>query len=139
MRHEHLPIDEVRKRNATEHLCEQLRHVVRVLGANLTLEAVHSIHHVTFMVATRHEKVIRIEELVAEHCENALDGERATIHEITIEQIRIRFRGWSIQFEDVQQIIELAVHIATDREFARRRHIDIHECGLLLEIRLDHN
>ena len=61
----------------------------RVLGLDLALEAVHLVHRLALVVAARHEEVLRVEQLEAEQREDALDRERAPVHKVPVEQLRV--------------------------------------------------
>lgn len=77
--------------------------------------------------------MIRIQQLEPEQGEYALHRERTPIDKVPIEQIWIGLRGQSVDFENVEQIVELTVDVATNGEFALVRHGDVHQRGLLLE------
>ncbi len=54
----------------------------------------------------------------------------------TIEQVWVVRRGLAVQLPDVEQVIELAVHIATHGEVGASGHINIYQRSLRFEQRL---
>ena len=86
---------------------------------------------------SRHEKLVRVEEFEGEKRENDFDGERATIDEIPVEEIRVVLRRQSVELEDVDQIEELAVDVAADGKLAFGVDCHVHHRRLLREILFD--
>ena len=66
------------------------------------------------MVTSRHKEVLGVAHLPRQQSQNNFDGERPPINKITIEQVRVLLWWQTIQLEDIQQIIVLAVNIAAD-------------------------
>lgn len=64
---------------------EQLRHLRRILGFDLALEAVHLVHSLAFVVTTSHEKMIRVQQLEAKEGKDALNRKRTTVDEVAVE------------------------------------------------------
>jgi hypothetical protein len=69
------------------------------------------IHVLRFVIASSHVNAVWIVDLPRNQCQHDLNGERTSIDEITIEQIRILSTRDSIEFEDIQQIIVLTMDI----------------------------
>jgi len=63
------------------------------------------------MIASGHVNAVWIMDLPWNQCQHDLNGERASIDEITIEQIRILSTRDSVEFKDIQQIIILTMDI----------------------------
>lgn len=76
------------KGQVVEDLREQLRHLAVVLALHLALEAVHLVHHVAFVVASREVEVLGVQQFEAEQSEDGLHGEGSTINEVAIEQLK---------------------------------------------------
>lgn len=77
--------------------------------------------------------MIRIQQLEPKQGEYTLHRERTPIDKVPIEQIWIGLRGQSVDFENIEQIVELTVDVATNGKFTLVRHCDVHQRRLLLE------
>lgn len=76
------------QRQEAEDLSEEIGHLGGVLGLHFAFKPVHLVHHIGFMVATRHEEVVGVEKLEADHREDRLDRKRATIDKVSVEELQ---------------------------------------------------
>ena len=137
MHDQNLGVDAVAEGEPVIHLREQRHHLLWVFGLYLALEAVHPVHVLTLVISARHEEMVGEEQLEPEQGEDALHGEAAPVHEVTVEEVGVLLRGEAIQLEDVHEVEELAVNVAADRELGLVGHWDVHQGGLGLEVFLD--
>lgn len=77
--------------------------------------------------------MVRVKQLEAKQREDALHRERSPVDKVSVEQVRIGLRWQSVNLENVEQIVKLAVNVTTNGELAIRRHSNVHKRGLLLE------
>ena len=77
------------QREVVENLGEQLRHFLTIFAFDFAFKPVHLVHHITFMVSSRQVEVIWIEQLKTEQREDRLNRERASIHKVTIKELKI--------------------------------------------------
>ena len=110
-------IDAMTQRQPIVQVGKEIDHLIGVFSFDLSFEAVHFVHVLALVVAARHEKVVGIQEFVAEQDENALDRERTAVHKVSVEQVGILFRRFTIQLENVHQVVILAMNISTDGKF----------------------
>ena len=110
-------IDAMTQRQPIVQVGKEIDHLIGVFSFDLSFEAVHFVHVLALVVAARHEKVVGIQEFVAEQDENALDRERTAVHKVSVEQVGILFRRLTIQLENVHQVVILAMNISTDGKF----------------------
>ena len=80
--HEHLPSKHRTKRQAAEHLREELHHRLIVLCPNLALEAVQAVHRLRLVVASGEEQAGRVEALQSKESEDDFHRERAAVHKV---------------------------------------------------------
>lgn len=89
------------QRQPIVHLREHIRHGAVILGEHFAGEAVDLVHVDAFVIAARQKEMVRIQQFEAEQCEDALHGKGATVDEITVEQIWIRWRWKTVNFKNV--------------------------------------
>lgn len=77
--------------------------------------------------------MVGIEQFKPEKRKYAFHGEGASINKVSVEKIRIGFRWQPINAENIEQIVELTVNIATHGKLALVWYIDIHQGWLFLE------
>lgn len=114
----HLLVEDVGKREVAEELGEGfVDSRIFVLGLDFSLEAIDHIHLLSLVVSSGHMQEILIGGLPGDQGEHALDGERASIDEVAVEQILVVDGGVAIDLEDVAEIVVLAVNIAANGDF----------------------
>eukprot|EP01136_Pigoraptor_vietnamica_P006125 Opistho-1_new@38660 len=124
--HQHTLVDAMGQRQPVEHFVENRDHLLVVLVLCLAVEAVHLVHVVALVVPAVHEEVVRVEQLEGEEREDALDGERAAVHKVAVEHVRVFPGRHSVELENVEQVVKLAVNVAANRKLAvlGERHVD---------------
>ena len=114
MDYENLLVDAVSDWQPAKKLRKQIVHLRIVLLDDLTFEAIHLIELLSLMVTSRHEEVLRVAYLPGKHRENDLTGKRASVDEVTVEEVRVLFRGVAVQLENIKQVVVLPVDVATN-------------------------
>ena len=89
------------------------------------LESVDAVHVEALMVASGEVEVVGVQQLIGEEEDDDLHTEGASVYEVSVEQVWVG-RGWrSVDGEEVQHVVELAVYISTHCDVgtlrARRR------------------
>ena len=67
----------------------------------LALKAIDLGHVLRLMVASRHVEAGGVHQFVREQREDALQRERAPVHKVAVEEVRVRRRGLPVDREDV--------------------------------------
>mmetsp|Transcript_8575 Transcript_8575/g.12793 ORF Transcript_8575/g.12793 Transcript_8575/m.12793 type:complete len:221 (+) Transcript_8575:24-686(+) len=114
--HEDLVLDNGGQRQQVEQLGELLHHRGIILMHHFPLEAVDAVHVLGLVVASQQVEALRLGQPQRDQRHGSLEGERAAIHEISIEQVVAGVRRHSAQVEYVAEVVELAVGVSTDRE-----------------------
>ena len=96
-----------------EHLAEQVINPLVVLVRDFTTEPIHGGEGLGLVVATVHMEVLGQANLPRQHTAHHFSAERAPIHEVSVEQVGVLLRWHSVDFEDIYQVVVLAVNIAT--------------------------
>mmetsp|Transcript_85106 Transcript_85106/g.206340 ORF Transcript_85106/g.206340 Transcript_85106/m.206340 type:complete len:218 (-) Transcript_85106:138-791(-) len=112
-----LPIQSVVQRQPVEHLGENVHDFVVVLVLDLSLKAVHFVHLLALVVASRQEEAFWVEQLPREKHRHHLDRERPAIDIVAVEHVRVgRARPAAHIFKHVEHIVKLPVRVSTDVE-----------------------
>ena len=116
MANHYLFIDNVSERQEAEHLRKGLVHSnIFVFGLDFAFKPIDVVDLLGLMVSTSHMQEIFISNLPGYQGEHALNRKRTSVNEIPIEEVFV-FDCWvSIDFEDVEQIVVLAMNIAAYR------------------------
>ena len=85
------------------------------------------------MVSSAHEKVVWEADLPRQKSDNDLDGEGASIDEISVEQVWVLLRGGPVDLENVEQVVVLAVDIAADGDLFLIFPVNAHQRLVLFE------
>mmetsp|Transcript_57314 Transcript_57314/g.170524 ORF Transcript_57314/g.170524 Transcript_57314/m.170524 type:complete len:290 (+) Transcript_57314:546-1415(+) len=128
-----LVVDEVEQREVAERLREEVEEVQVVLAAALPSEAVDDVGLEHLVVPAVEEHRLGVLQLERKERQDDLDGPRAAVDEVAVEQegpLRRRLPGHG---EDIAQIEILAMQVAEDRECLASSQGHIHQCCLLLE------
>mmetsp|Transcript_36667 Transcript_36667/g.112992 ORF Transcript_36667/g.112992 Transcript_36667/m.112992 type:complete len:403 (-) Transcript_36667:31-1239(-) len=133
VRDEHLAVDHVRERQAVEDVLEEQEDVVVVLVPHLAVEAVHAVEPDRLVVPAGEEDVLGVRDLVREQRDDVLNGVRAAVDEVAVEQVAVRRARDAVELEDVQRVVELPVRVAAHGDFLALRHVDARHVGLRLE------
>mmetsp|Transcript_81159 Transcript_81159/g.173667 ORF Transcript_81159/g.173667 Transcript_81159/m.173667 type:complete len:264 (+) Transcript_81159:34-825(+) len=83
-------IDDVTQRQQVEGFAEEHVQARIVLGRHLSFKAVDPVHGLRLMVPSRQMQVLRVKQLPSEEGEDNLNGKRTAIHEVPVEEVRVR-------------------------------------------------
>lgn len=110
-----LLIEHIGKRQRTEQFREGFIHPnILVLGFHLALKAVNMIDLLCLVVSSGHMQEIFIGALPGYEGKHAFHRKRASVHEIAVEEVLVS-DGWvSVEFEDVVEVVVLAVDVSTN-------------------------
>lgn len=115
---EDLVLDDRRQRQVVEQVREQLPHVARaVLSHTLVEKAVNLRDLPTLVVATEQMDAVGVPRLVAQQQTHRLHRVVAAVDVVAHEKV-VRVRWLASDLEELQQVVQLAVHIAADRHRA---------------------
>mmetsp|Transcript_8424 Transcript_8424/g.22899 ORF Transcript_8424/g.22899 Transcript_8424/m.22899 type:complete len:334 (-) Transcript_8424:348-1349(-) len=135
--HEDLVLDDVAERQEAEGLAEELVEVLVVLLGDLSLEAVELVHASRLVVPSCKVHVVGVQQLPCKQNEDNLDGERASVNKVTVEEVGVGRGRHTVDLPDVHQVVVLPVHVATDGDLAILRHIHVYQGGAGLQ-EVDH-
>lgn len=116
MNDEDSSVEDVAEREPVEGVRKEVHGLVAVLGDDFPFEPVELVHVPAFVVASVHEEAVRVHELVDVEREDTLDRKRASVNEISVEEIRFLRGRFSVELEDVEQVVVLAVDVSADGE-----------------------
>lgn len=78
------------------------------------------------MIAPSHEEMLGIAYFPGEQGQDHLNWKWSSVDEVPIKQVRVLLWGHAIQVKNVQQVVKLAMHIATDRYLLQV--VDLNSC-----------
>ena len=78
------------------------------------------------MIAPSHEEMLGIADFPGEQRQDHLHWKGSSVDEVPIKQVGVLLWGHAIQVENVQQVVKLAMHIATDRYLLQV--VDLNSC-----------
>lgn len=110
-------VDDVGEGQVAEQLREEVVGLRVVLRLNLPFKAIHLVQLLRLVVASAHEEVLGEADLPTQHEHDDLNGEGAAVNEVTVEKVGILLGGVSIDFENVHQVVILAVNVTAHRDF----------------------
>lgn len=85
------------------------------------------------MIATTHKEVFRIADLPRKQGHDNLHWKAASVYEVSVEQVRVLFRRYAIELENIQQIVVLPMNVAAHRDLLIVGACDIYQRLVLLE------
>lgn len=111
-------VEDIGKWKRTEELRESfIDPNILVLCLNFSLKPVNMVHLLGLMISSSHMQEVFIGALPSNEREHALDRERTSIYEISIEEVLVSNSWKSIEFEDVVEIVVLTMDISADGDF----------------------
>ena len=87
---------------------------VLVLGFYFSFEAVDMVDLLGLVVASRHMQEVLISALPGNQRQHALDRERPSVHEISVEEVLVADCWIAVELEDVVEVVVLSVDVSTD-------------------------
>lgn len=76
-------------------------------------------------------EVIRVQALVSQERQDDLARKTSSIHEISVKQVGIGRGRIAVQFENIEQVVVLAMNISADGHFALIRNCYVDQCWQL--------
>mmetsp|Transcript_126844 Transcript_126844/g.370866 ORF Transcript_126844/g.370866 Transcript_126844/m.370866 type:complete len:225 (+) Transcript_126844:672-1346(+) len=119
------------QRQAPERLAEEGEDLLLVLLLNLCHEPVDCIHADRLVISAVQVHVAGRRDLHGEQSYGHFEGEAASVHEVTIEEVHVVRCRLTEGLYHVQQVPILAVDVAHDVQRAEGRHPEIHEARLV--------
>mmetsp|Transcript_64138 Transcript_64138/g.206608 ORF Transcript_64138/g.206608 Transcript_64138/m.206608 type:complete len:374 (-) Transcript_64138:256-1377(-) len=131
MEHQHLLLHEVGEWQVAEGLREEVEEGHVVLRPALTAETVEDVGLEHLVVPTIQVHRARVLQFEGEEHHDHLDGPRATVNKVAVEDKGVLWRGEADEAQHVLEVPELAVQVSHDRGLLALGHRDPAQ-GLLL-------
>mmetsp|Transcript_88600 Transcript_88600/g.255508 ORF Transcript_88600/g.255508 Transcript_88600/m.255508 type:complete len:205 (+) Transcript_88600:561-1175(+) len=130
MHDQHAIVDDVSQGQVIEHALTSVVGLRAVLRQHLPEEAVWHIHGVGLVVPSRESHMTRKRHLPGQQCQQRLDGERASVDEVAVEDIGVRLAGQAVTIPKREQVEQLPMQVADDVDVRTWRHVHPLQRGL---------
>mmetsp|Transcript_108951 Transcript_108951/g.347871 ORF Transcript_108951/g.347871 Transcript_108951/m.347871 type:complete len:205 (-) Transcript_108951:377-991(-) len=131
--HENLGVHHVRQGQPTEGLREGVEEPLAlrpVAVIEFLREAVEEVQLYSLMVPSVQSDRLREAQLQCKQRENDLQGVRASVHKVAIEEIRVVISGHTCELEDPQEVVVLPMKIADHHDLVE---VDPAKCVLVAQ------
>ena len=124
---EYLLVNAVTQWKLLEHVVEEVVGLQVVLVLHLPLESIELVQILCFVVSSAHKEMVGVAHLPREQAHYHLHGETSSVNEVAIENIGVRLGRNSVDLEDIQEIVVLAVDVSADSDFLVVFSLDLHK------------
>lgn len=110
-------VDAMREGQLAEKIAEEIVGLSIVLVLDFSLESVDFVQILTFVVAARHEKVLRVRNFCSQQRDDDFARERSSVDEVAVEQVNVLLWRLTVEIENIHEIIVLTVDISAYCDF----------------------